>query len=194
MIWQPKLFLYEDNNFNYQNYLEIIKIKDISNFFMTSSSNPYYGLSIVYTNQHKFIILLYKIMIKMYINDDTQKKKTIIPSLGGAKDVLWVDLVVYNFWNLKTRSLLRRGSSLLALVQRGSILDDSRLDPWCFNPEFSTALPWKPFRNLNACLITTLFSYRKLSQTLLNFLKCFLPTKYSKIQDLKLKLSFLFTH
>ena len=54
-----------------KNHVEIIKIKDISNLFMTSSPNPYYGLSIVYTNQHKFIVLLHKIMIKMYIDDDT---------------------------------------------------------------------------------------------------------------------------
>ena len=54
---------------------------------MNSSSNYYYRLSIVYSNQHKFIILLHKIMIKMYIDDDTQKEKTIIPSLGGAEDV-----------------------------------------------------------------------------------------------------------
>ena len=54
---------------------------------MNSSSNHYYSLSIVYSNQHKFIILLYKIMIKMYIDDDTQKEKTSIPSLGGAQDV-----------------------------------------------------------------------------------------------------------
>ena len=26
-------------------------------------------------------------MIKMYMDDDTQKEKTIIPSLGGAEDV-----------------------------------------------------------------------------------------------------------
>ena len=87
MIWQPTLFLYKGNNFNHQSHLEIIKIKNISNLFMNSSSNHYSGLSIVYSNQHKIIILLHKIMIKMYVNDDTQKEKTIIPSLGGVEDV-----------------------------------------------------------------------------------------------------------
>ena len=87
MIWQPKLFLYEGNIFNHQNHLEIIKIKNIFNLLMNSSSNHYYSLSIVYSIQHKFIILLHKIMTKMYINDDTQKEKTIIPSLGGVEDV-----------------------------------------------------------------------------------------------------------
>ena len=72
MIWQPKLFLYEGNKFNHQNHLKIIKIKDIFNLFMNSSSNHYYNLSIVYSYQHKYIILLNKIMIKMYIDDDTQ--------------------------------------------------------------------------------------------------------------------------
>ena len=75
MIWQPKLFQYEGNNFNYQNHLEIIKIKDIFNLFMTSSFNPYYDLSRVYIIQHRWctqmIILLHKVMIKMYIDDDT---------------------------------------------------------------------------------------------------------------------------
>ena len=54
---------------------------------MNSSSNHYYSLSIVYSNQHKFITLLHEIMIKMYMDDDTQKEKTIIPSLDGVEDV-----------------------------------------------------------------------------------------------------------
>ena len=41
-------FLYEGNNFNHQNHLKIIKIKDISNLSMNFSSNHYYNLSIIY--------------------------------------------------------------------------------------------------------------------------------------------------
>ena len=135
---------------------------------MKFSSNYYYNLTIAYSNQHKFIILLHKIMIKMYINDDTQKEKTIIPSLGGTEDVFVDRSSYFSIWNLKTRSLFRRGLSLVALVQKRSIFDDSRLDPWCFSPEFSAALPWEPFWNLNAHLVTTflaLKSFHKLSWT-----------------------------
>ena len=167
MIWQPKLFLYKGNNFNHQYHLKIIKIKDIFNLFMNSSSNHYYSLSIVYSNQYKFIILLHKIMIKMYIDDDSQKEKTIIPSLDEVDDFLWVDPTVFSFWNLKTRSLI-------------------------FSLGFLAVLRQKALQNLNTCLITTSFNSRKLPWTLSNFLECFQPIKYLKIQDFKLKLSFLF--
>ena len=60
---------------------------------------------------------------------DTQKEKKIIPSSGGAEDVLWVDPTIFNFWNLYTLFLLKNGSSLVTLVQKGSIFDDSRLYP-----------------------------------------------------------------
>ena len=106
---------------------------------------------------------------------------------------LWVEPGVFSFWNLKTQSLLRRESSLVALVQRGSIVDDSRLDLWFFNPDFSIAFPWKPFWNLNACLVTTFFNSKKLPQTLSNILQCFLPTKYLETLDFMLESSFLFT-
>ena len=138
MIWQPKLFLYEGNNFNHQNHLEIINQGYVP-FFMNSSSSHYYGLSMVYSNQHKFIILLHKIMIKMYIDDDKQKEKTIIPSLGGVKDLFVSRSSCFQLLNLKTWSLLKKGSSFVALVQKGSIFDDSILDPWCFSPGFLVA-------------------------------------------------------
>ena len=123
MIWQPKLFLYESNNFNNQNHLKIIKIKDISNLFMKSSSNYYYSLSIVYSNQHKFITLLYKIMIKIYIDDDTQKEKTIIPSLGGAKDVFVGRSNYFQLLEFENSILIEKG---IESYCSGS----KRIDPW----------------------------------------------------------------
>ena len=189
MIWQPKLFLYEGNNFNHQSHLEIIKIKIISSFFMKSSFNYHYSLSIVYSNQHKFIILLHKIMIKMYIDDDTQKERIIIPSLGGAEDVS-----------------VGRSSCFQILEPKDSIFIEKRIesccsgskgiDPWwltwCFSPKLPEAPLRKPLQNLNAFLVISSFNYSKIPWTLSNFLECFLPTKYPKIQDFKLKSSFIF--
>ena len=145
MIWQPKLFLYDGNNFNHQNHLEIIKIKDISNLFMKFSSNHYYNLSIVYSNQHKFIILLYKIMIKMYIDDDTQKEKIIIPSLGGVADISVSRSSCFQLLKLENSILVENGIESCCSSSKGSIFDHSRLNPWCFSPEFSTTLSQKPF-------------------------------------------------
>ena len=121
-----------------------------------------------------------------------KRKRWLYQAWVGQGMFLWVDPTIISFWNLKTRSLLRKGLNLFVLVQKGSILDDSRLDLWCFNPKFSAALPREPLRNLNANIVTTSFSSRKLPQTLSNFLKCFLPTKYPKTWDFKLKSSFLF--
>ena len=125
MIWQPKLFLYEGNNFNHQNHLEIIKIKEISLFFMNSSSNPYYNLSIVYSNQHKFIILLHKIIIKMYIDDDTQKEKTIIPSLGGGEDVSMGRSSYFQLLEFENSILIEKG---IESCYYGS----KEINPWWF--------------------------------------------------------------
>ena len=104
-----------------------------------------------------------------------RKKKQLYEVWVGQRMFLWVDPIVFSFWNLNTWSLLRRGSSLVALVQRGSILDDLRLDPWCFSLGFPAVLPQKPLQNLNARLITTSFNSRKLPWTLLNFLESFYP-------------------
>ena len=38
----------------------------------------------------------------MYMDDDTYKKKIIIPSFGGVEDFLWVNSVVLGFWDPKT--------------------------------------------------------------------------------------------
>ena len=121
-----------------------------------------------------------------------RRERRLYQAWVGQRMFLWVDPIVFSFWNLTTRSFLRKGSSLVALVQRGSSLDDSRLDPWYFNPGFPAALPLKQLLNLNARLVTTSFSSRKLPQTLLNFLESFLPIKYLEIQYFKLESSFLF--
>ena len=63
-------------------------------------------------------------MIKMYMDDDTQKEKIIILSFGGAEDVLWVNLTVLGFWDLKTWSFIINGSSLVASAPSGSSLVD----------------------------------------------------------------------
>ena len=49
---------------------------------------------------------------------------------------LWVNPTVLSFWDPKTRSLVLRGSSLVASVPRGSIFVDEGLDPFYFSPEF----------------------------------------------------------
>ena len=76
---------------------------------MNSSSKNYYSLSIIYSNQHKFIILLHKIMIKMYIDDDTQKEKIIIPSLGGANDVSMGRSSCFQLLKLENSILVENG-------------------------------------------------------------------------------------
>ena len=65
----------------------------------------------------------------MYVNDDTQKEKTIIPSLGGVEDVSVGRSSYFQLLELEDSILVEKGSSLVALVQIGSILDDSRFDP-----------------------------------------------------------------
>ena len=69
-------------------------------------------------------------MIKMYMDDDKQKEKTIIPSLGGVKDVsVGRYPAVFSFRDPKTRSFVIRGSSLIASAPKRLSLVDEELDP-----------------------------------------------------------------
>ena len=48
---------------------------------------------------------------------------------------MWVNPVVLGFWDPKTRSLVIRGSSFVALALRGSSLVNEGLDPSCSKPK-----------------------------------------------------------
>ena len=48
-------------------------------------------------------------MIKMYMDDDTQKEKTIIPSLGGAEDVSVGRSSYFQLLELEDSSLVETG-------------------------------------------------------------------------------------
>ena len=52
----------------------------------------------------------------------------IIPSLGRVDDVFVGKSNYFQLLEPKDSILVEKGSSLVALIQKGSILDDSRLD------------------------------------------------------------------
>ena len=106
----------------------------------------------------------------MNMDDDTQKEKIIIPSFRGAEDVSVDKSNCLSFWDLKTRSLVLKGSSLVALVSRGSIFVDEGLNLFYFNLEFPATPPQKKAPKItNASSEQTLFSYIKLPRAPSNF-------------------------
>ena len=74
--------------------------------FMKSSTNYYYSLSIVHSNQHNSIILFSYKHVKIIMDDDTQKEKMIIPSFGGVEDFLQEDLTVFKLLDAKDSILV----------------------------------------------------------------------------------------
>ena len=112
------------------------------------------------------------------MDDDTQKEKMIF--FGGAEDIFCRKIqLFFNQKTLKTRSLQSRGSSLVASVRRGSIFDDSRLDPLCFRLRKSSHQQ-QLFRELNPKIIMLVqnqpsSTLENLLELFLNFLECFLP-------------------